>query len=125
VNRSKVRASVCEDADEIFMKVYTLLDNTMQHCTAVSGKYQYQVPCKVNQRGVPVCVHKRSAVPMTTVDDCGFELTDHPPYSPDLASTDFRLFPNLNKYLVSAQFTTDHAVMIAAETHLSMQDKAV
>ena len=61
---------------------------------------------------------------MTTVDDCGFELTDHPPYSPDLASTDFRLFPNLNKYLVSVQFTTDHAVMIAVETHFNMQNKA-
>ena len=33
---------------------------------------------------------------MTAVHDCGFELVDHPPlYSPDLAPSDFVLFPNM------------------------------
>ena len=31
---------------------------------------------------------------MAVVPDCGFELVDHPSYSPDLASSDYFLFPN-------------------------------
>ena len=31
---------------------------------------------------------------MAAVRDCGFELVDHPPYSPDLAPFDYFRFPN-------------------------------
>ena len=34
---------------------------------------------------------------MFTVHDYGFELIDHPPYSLDLAPSDYFLFPNLKK----------------------------
>lgn len=32
-------------------------------------------------------------------DECDFELLQHPPYSPDLAPSDFHWFPNLNIHL--------------------------
>ena len=35
---------------------------------------------------------------MAAVCDCGFELIDHLPYSPDLAPSDYFLFPNINNY---------------------------
>ena len=41
----------------------------------------------------------KSLVAMSAVHDCGFELIDHLPYSPDLAPMDYFLFPNLKKYL--------------------------
>ena len=34
-------------------------------------------------------------VAMAAVHDCGFELADHPPYSPDLAPSDYYLSPNM------------------------------
>ena len=41
-----------------------------------------------------------SLVAMSAVHDCGFELIDHPPYSPDLALSDNFLFPNLKNILL-------------------------
>ena len=41
----------------------------------------------------------KSGVAMAAVHDCGFELVDHPPYSPDLAPSDYFLFPNMKKTL--------------------------
>ena len=32
---------------------------------------------------------------MAAVHDCGFELVDHPPYAPDMAPSDYFLFPNM------------------------------
>ena len=34
---------------------------------------------------------------MAAVHECGFELVDHPPCSPDLAPSDNLLFPNMKK----------------------------
>lgn len=41
---------------------------------------------------------------------CGFLLVPHPPYSPDLAPSDFHLFPNLKKALAGQRYTTDEEV---------------
>ena len=40
----------------------------------------------------------KSLVAMSAVHDCGFELIDHPPYSPDLATSGYFLLPNLKKH---------------------------
>ena len=40
-----------------------------------------------------------SVVAMAAVHDCGFELVDQPPYSQDLAPSDYFLFPNMKKPL--------------------------
>ena len=39
----------------------------------------------------------KSVVAMAAVCDCCFELVDHSPYSPDLAPSDYFLFPNMKK----------------------------
>ena len=41
----------------------------------------------------------KSVVAMAAVRDCGFQLVDHRPYSPDLAPSDLFLFPNIKKTL--------------------------
>ena len=43
--------------------------------------------------------------------DCGFELVDHPPYSPDLVPSKYFLFPNMNKCLAGKQYWTDDEVI--------------
>jgi len=45
----------------------------------------------------------------------GFHFLDHPPYSPDLAPSDYHLFPGLEKIEISP-FSSDAEVMATAET---------
>jgi len=37
----------------------------------------------------------------------GFQCLDHPPYSPDLAPSDYHLFPGLKKKLKGRHFSSD------------------
>ena len=46
----------------------------------------------------------------------GFLCLDHPPYSPDLAPSDYRMFPVLKKQLKDRHFSSDAEVIAAAET---------
>ena len=47
-----------------------------------------------------------------------FQCVDHPPYSPDLALSDYHLFPGLKKQLKGRHFSSDAEVIAAAETWL-------
>jgi len=51
----------------------------------------------------------------------GFQCLDHPPYSPDLAPSDYHLFPGLKKQLKGRQFSSDVEVIAAMETGLDGQ----
>jgi len=48
----------------------------------------------------------------------GFQCLDRPPYSPDLAPSDYHLFPGLKKQLKGCNFSSDADVIAAAETWL-------
>jgi [histone H3]-lysine36 N-dimethyltransferase SETMAR len=47
---------------------------------------------------------------MAQIHDNGFELLPHLAYSPDLAPTDFHLFPNLKKHLGGQEFSSNEEV---------------
>ena len=52
----------------------------------------------------------------------GFQCLRHPPYYPDLAPSDYRLFPGLKKkQLKYGHFSSDVEVIAAAETWLDGQ----
>jgi len=51
----------------------------------------------------------------------GFQCLDHPPYSPDLAPSDYHLFPGLEKQSKSRHFSSDAEVIAAAENWLDGQ----
>jgi len=51
----------------------------------------------------------------------GFQCLDHPPYSPDLAPSDYHLFPGLRKKIESSPFSSHAEVIAAAETWLDGQ----
>jgi len=54
-------------------------------------------------------------------DYLGFQYLDHPPYSPDLAPSDYHLFPGPKKQLNGRHFSSDAEVIAAAETWLDGQ----
>ena len=51
----------------------------------------------------------------------GFQCIDHPPYSLDLAPSDYHLFPRLKKQLKDRHFSSDAEVNAAADTWLDGQ----
>jgi histone-lysine N-methyltransferase SETMAR len=51
----------------------------------------------------------------------GFQCLDHPPHSPDLAPSDYHLFPGQKKELEVRHFSFDAEVIAAAETWLDGQ----
>ena len=65
----------------------------------------------------------KSLVAMSAVHDCGFELIDHPPYSPDLAPSDYFLFPNLKKHLAGKRYDSDDDVISAVEDFFEGQEE--
>ena len=65
----------------------------------------------------------KSLVAMSVVHDCGFELIDHPPYSPDLAPSDYFLFPNLKKHLAGKWYESDDDVIFAVEDFFEGQEE--
>ncbi|CAK9809133.1 Histone-lysine N-methyltransferase SETMAR [Anthophora quadrimaculata] len=46
-----------------------------------------------------------------------YELLEHPPYSPDLAPSDFHLFPNLKKFLRGKRFSSNEKVIATANDY--------
>jgi [histone H3]-lysine36 N-dimethyltransferase SETMAR len=60
---------------------------------------------------------------MNKIASFGWELLDHPPYSPDLAPSDFHLFGPLKKHLAGSHFSTDEQVMKEVRHWLNEQDK--
>ena len=63
-----------------------------------------------------------SRVVIDTVRGCGYELYPHPPYSPDLAPSDFHFFPKLTKYFQVQKFKDGDELTAAAEDWLADQD---
>jgi len=51
----------------------------------------------------------------------GFQCLDHPPYTPDLAPSDYHLFPGLKKQLKGRHFSSDEEVIAAATIWLDGQ----
>jgi len=52
------------------------------------------------------------------LDYLGFQCPDNPPYSPDLALSDYHLFPGMKKQLKGRHLSSDAEVIAAAETWL-------
>ena len=47
---------------------------------------------------------------MTAATECGFEIFPHPPYSPDMAPSDFCLFPKRKSHLCGTQYGSNEGV---------------
>jgi histone-lysine N-methyltransferase SETMAR len=126
----KIMCTVFWDAEGI------LLIDYMPHKGTITGVYyadllrKLRVAIKEKRRGkltyVPLLLHDnapahRSHVGQAAVLECGFEEMRHPPYSPDLAPSDYHLFPNLKKHLRGQRFSTDDDLKSATEEWLKGQ----
>ena len=53
------------------------------------------------------------------LDQFGWEIFDHPPYSPDLAPSDFHLFTKLKDFLGGTRFGSDEELKKTVNTWLN------
>ena len=65
-------------------------------------------------------VHK-SRIAQAAIRECKFEQLNHPPYSPDLAPSDYYLFRNLKSHLRGIRFPDDDDLKAATETWFEEQ----
>jgi histone-lysine N-methyltransferase SETMAR len=56
---------------------------------------------------------------MGKLRDLHYELLEHPPYSPDLAPSDFCLFLNLKLFLAAQHFSSNQEVIAAVERYFA------
>ena len=74
------------------------------------GKLSKGVLLQQDNAGVHTC-----KVAMDAAERNGYELIPHSAYSPDLAPSDFFLFPNLKKNIRGLHFRSDEEVVTAVE----------
>jgi histone-lysine N-methyltransferase SETMAR len=67
-------------------------------------------------------LHK-AAITHQKLADHHFEVLKHPAYSPDLAHSDYYLFPNLKKHLKGRKFSSLEEATLAADGWFAAQPK--
>ena len=60
-------------------------------------------------------------VAQTEARSCGYEILAHPPYSPDLAPSDFHLFPSMKSFLKGKRFKNDESLISEVKAWLQAQ----
>ena len=130
MSTGKVMASIFWDAEGVFLVDY--LDKSHTITGAYFADLLRQLQEKIEQiqhgklpRGVffhqnNVPAH-RSTVAMAAIQNCGFELVEHPLYSHDLAPSDYYLFQKIQKELGGHPFARDD-VMNAVDHFLRDQN---
>ena len=127
----KVMASVFWDAHGIIFIDY------LQKGRTITGEYYATLLDKLNdeiKQKRPHMVKKKvlyhhdnapshtSLKAMIKLDQLRFELVAHPPYSPDLAPSNYYLFPNLKRWLQGKRFTSNEEVIAETEAYFEGLD---
>lgn len=118
----KVMASVFWDSKGI------LLIDYLQTGKTINGEYYSslldQLDKKIKEKRPGLAKKKiifhqdnapahKGALAMAKLTKLRYELLDHPPYSPDMAPSDFYLFPNLKRFLRGKHFSSNDEVITA------------
>ena len=128
----KILASVFWDADGIIMVHYHEKGETITANVFCDLLVKLKEALKSKRRGKlrsGVLFHMDNAPAhkaRKTLDllaDLGFEIMSRPPYSPDLAPSDYFLFPKLKSFLKGKRFACDYDVMSAVNGYFEEQDK--
>lgn len=99
-----------------FLKVNQTID-AVKYCQdidIVHRKLAELQPALVNRKG-PILLQDNarphvSKLTLQKLSQLGIEVLPHPPYSPDLAPTDYHLFKHLTHFMKDKQFTKDEDV---------------
>lgn len=128
----KVMATIFWDCKGILLIDYLEKGNT------ITGEYYANVlkklreAIKVKRRGKlaskVLLLHDNapahaSRIGIAALAECGFEPIRHPPYSPDLAPSDYFLFPNLKKILRGKRFPSLEDLKVSISEHFDSKSE--
>lgn len=128
----KVMATIFWDAHGI------LLIDYLEKGRTITGAYYVELLDRLNKKikkdrlhlaKKKVLFHQDNAPAHTSrvakekIQDLGYELLPHPPYSPDLAPCDFFLFPKLKSWLAGKKFSTNDEIISAVNGYFKEFDK--
>ena len=83
------------------------------------GESSVQSGCRASSQ--PIKNNNESM--MAKLQELGFELLPHPPYSPDLAPSDIFLFSDLKRMLAGKKFCADEEIIEETEAYFEAKDK--
>ncbi|EYC13934.1 hypothetical protein Y032_0042g609 [Ancylostoma ceylanicum] len=122
----KVLATIFWDTDGILSVDYLKGNATITGHYYANLLFQLREAIKEKRRGKvtrgilllqdKAPVH-RSKVAVAATRACGFGLLNHPPYSPDLAPSDYLLFGNLKQHLRKTRFRDENELRSALESY--------
>lgn len=129
----KVMATVFWDCKGIIMIDYLPRNTTITGAYFANVIHRLRDAIKEKRRGMlakgvqllidNAPVHT-AQIAQAAIAECGFTQLRHPPYSPDLAPSDYYLFGNLKKHLRGKRFSSDQEVITATEAFFSEVDKS-
>ena len=88
--------------------------------TSITGEYYANVIKQLRVAAGVLLLHDnapvhKSRVAQAAIPECKLEQLNHPPYSPDLAPSDYYLFRNLKSHLRGTRFWDDDELKAATE----------
>lgn len=133
LSAGKVMASVFWDAKGILLLNYLEKGKTINSQYYVSLLDQLDDKIREKQPGLRkkkiiflqdnAPAHK-SILTMTKFNELKYDLLEHPPYSPDLAPSDFFLFPKLKKFLSGKRFRGNQEAIDAVDSYFASLDES-
>jgi histone-lysine N-methyltransferase SETMAR len=130
----KVMASVFWDAEGILFISY------LEKCKTITGEYYSNHLTRLNKKKImrkdPLCKRKNnpSSGQCTCPQNCfgngklgdlHYELLEHPRYSPDLAPSDFNIFPKHKLFYAGQSFSSNQEAIAAVEGYFANLTKNV
>lgn len=129
----KVMATIFWDSQGILLIDYKPKGEAITGAYYANILHQLKEAIKIKRRGKltkgvlllqdNAPVHK-AKIAMDALASCGFEELHHPPYSPDLAPSDYFLFANLKKELRGRHFDDNDSLKAAVNEHFEGKEES-
>ncbi|QQP52895.1 Putative mariner transposase [Caligus rogercresseyi] len=133
LSANKVMATLFWDARGVIHIDYLQKGRTMngEYYTSLLDRFNEDLKKKrPHLAKKKVLFHQDSArvhtcvVSMAKFYELRYELLPHPPYSPDLAPSDYFLFPNLKKWLAGKRFYSNNEIVSQTNTYFEDLEKS-
>lgn len=128
----KIMATVFWDAEGIIHIDYLETQKTITGAYYADLLRQLRDSIKAKRRGKlsagVLLLHDNASshtshLAKAAVHQCGFEELPHPPYSPDLAPSDFHLFPKLKEHLRGKRFADNNELKAVVNGYFRVASK--
>lgn len=129
----KIRATVFWDSQGIILIDYLEKGKTITGVSYSSLLDRLKIELQEKRPQLPhkeILFHHNNApahsseVAAAKLMEIGFQLVSHPPYSPDLAPSDYYLFPDMKKWMAGRRFYSNEEVIAETNAYFAELDQS-